>query len=71
MRVMNRVRLVITVFVLVLLSVVTQGLIWSSTHQPPPLRTASQMVLAASAFAGVFALVRLWRPERRGGQRRS
>lgn len=61
---MNIVRLAITGFILVLLSVVTLGVIWTSTHQPPPLRTASQVVLGVSGLAGVFALTRIWRGAR-------
>ena len=38
--VQNAVRIAITVFVLVLLTVLTLGLLWTGSHQPPPLRTA-------------------------------
>ena len=58
------VRVAITAFVVLLLTVVTRGWIWTGSHQPPPLRTASHVVLAISAFAGVFALTRIWRPDR-------
>ena len=65
------VRAAITFFVVVLLTVVTMGLVWTGSHQPPALRAASQVVLAIAAFAGIFALVRIWRPEppRRGATR--
>lgn len=62
-RVMRFVRVAITFFVLVLLSVVTLGWIWTGSHQPPPLRTASRGVLAIAAGAGIFAVARIWRPE--------
>jgi membrane protein YdbS with pleckstrin-like domain len=63
-RVMRLVRVAITVFVLLLLAVVSLGWIWTGSHQPPPLRTASHVVLSIAAFAGIFALARIWRPER-------
>jgi membrane protein YdbS with pleckstrin-like domain len=63
-RIMRLVRVAITIFVVLLLTVVTMGWIWTGSHQPPPLRTASQVVLAVSAFAGIFALARIWRQDR-------
>jgi membrane protein YdbS with pleckstrin-like domain len=63
-RVMRLVRVAITFFVVVLLTVVTMGWIWTGSHQPPPLRTASHVVLAIAGFAGVFALARIWRQDR-------
>ena len=65
------VRAAITFFVVVLLTVVTMGWFWTGSHQPPALRAASQVVLAIAACAGIFALVRIWRPEppRRGATR--
>ena len=61
--VQTAVRIAITVFILLLLTVVTLGWIWTSGHQQPPLRTASQMVLAIAALSGMFALTRIWRSE--------
>lgn len=61
---MNPWRIAISAFILVLLTVVTLGFIWTGRHQPPDLRAASHIVLGVSGFAGVFALVRLWRPDR-------
>ena len=63
-RVMRLVRVAITFFVVVLLAVVTMGWIWTGSHQPPPLRTASHVVLAVAALAGIFALATIWRPDR-------
>ena len=60
----NAVRIAITVFVLLLLTVVTLGWIWTSGHQPQPhLRIAAQLVLTVAALSGVFALTRIWRSE--------
>lgn len=55
------VRLGITCFVVILLSVVTLGWMWTGSHQPPPLRTASHVVLGLAAAAGIFALAKIWR----------
>ena len=57
---MNAIRIAITVFVLILISLIGAALVWTSGHQPPPLRTASQIVLSAAAAAGIFAIVRIW-----------
>ena len=57
------VRLVITLFILVLLTVVTLGWRWTGANQPPPLQTASHVVLGISGLAGIVALVRLWRSD--------
>jgi membrane protein YdbS with pleckstrin-like domain len=62
-RAMNVVRIAITIFVLGLLTIVTLGWIWTGSHQPPPLRTASHIVLAIAALAGIFALAKIWRTE--------
>jgi ABC-type thiamin/hydroxymethylpyrimidine transport system permease subunit len=63
MRAMNVVRIAITVFVLILLGLVTLGWIWTATHQPPALSRASHVVLGIAALAGIFAVVRIWRPD--------
>ena len=47
---MNTVRIGITVFILALLTIVTLGWMWTSSHQPPPLRTASHIVLAIAGW---------------------
>ena len=60
MNALNGVRIAITLFVLVLLVVVTLGLGWTASHQPLPQRTASQVVLVISAVAGIFTLGKIW-----------
>lgn len=57
---MNGYRIAITTFILVLLTVVGLGWSWTAAHQPPALRAASHVVLALSAAAGLFALVKIW-----------
>ena len=61
MSIKTLVRMAITSFVLALLATVTLGWIWTATHQPPPLRTASHLVLSIAALAGIFALAKIWR----------
>ena len=48
-RLMGLIRVAITFFVVLLLTVVTLGWIWTGSHQPPPLRTASHVVLGIAA----------------------
>jgi membrane protein YdbS with pleckstrin-like domain len=60
-RVQLGVRLAITAFVFALLTVVTLGLRWTSSHQPLAARTASHVVLAVAAVSGIFALAKIWR----------
>jgi hypothetical protein len=71
-RSMTVVRLLITLFVLVLLTIVAMGWVWNATHQPPPLRIASHFVLAIAAGAGILALATIWRggSPRDGGTKR-
>jgi len=39
------------------------GLVWTSHHQSPPLRTASHLVLLVAGAAGLFGLVKIWRTD--------
>jgi len=57
---MTAVRIGITVFILALLTIVTLGWMWTNGHQPPPLRTASHIVLALAGLAGILALTKIW-----------
>jgi len=65
-RAMNVVRILITCFILVLLTIATLGWMWTTSHQPQGQQTASHIVLAVAALAGVFAIGRIWRPDRQG-----
>ena len=60
---MNAVRMLITMFIILLLTIVRLGWMWTTTHQPPGARVASHVVLIVAALAGVFAIVRIWRPD--------
>jgi len=62
-RVRNGVRVGISAFVVILLATIGLGLVWTSHHQAPPLRTASHIVLSLAGAAGIFALAKLWRIE--------
>jgi hypothetical protein len=59
-RAMTAVRIGITTFVVVLLTIVALGWNWTSGHQPPPLRTASHVVLGIAGLAGILALAKIW-----------
>ncbi|MGC4080687.1 MAG: hypothetical protein QM736_00840 [Vicinamibacterales bacterium] len=61
---MTAVRVAITAFILILLTIVSLGWRWSTLHQPPGLQAASHVVLTVTALAGVFAIARIWRPDR-------
>lgn len=60
---MNIVRILITMFILLLLTVVALGWMWTTTHQPPGQSSASHIVLSVAALAGVFAITRIWRAD--------
>jgi hypothetical protein len=48
-RVRDGVRVGISAFVLILLITIVLGVVWTSHHQSPALRTASQLVLVSAA----------------------
>jgi hypothetical protein len=55
------VRLAITLFVLVLLTLVGLGWRWTSAHQPAAKSAASHVVLGIAGASAVAALVGIWR----------
>jgi hypothetical protein len=57
------VRVAITLFILILLSIVGLGLSWTSAHQAPGLRLGGQIVLALAGIAGIVALAQIWRAD--------
>ena len=69
--VMTAVRIAITCFILILLTVVTLGWRWTNSHQPPPLKMASHVVLSLAALAGIFAIAKIWRTDPPAGSGRS
>ena len=58
------VRIAISVFVVILLFLVTMGMGWTGQHQAPAAALASRLVLGISAAFGIVALVVIWRPNR-------
>lgn len=62
------VRIAITGFVALLLIIAALGWVWTARHQPPPLRTASRVVLTIAALAGVFAVAKIWRGDAEAGR---
>ena len=58
---MNVVRIIISLFILVLISVASTGWIWTGSHQPAAQATASRVVLSLCILAGVVGLTALWR----------
>jgi hypothetical protein len=62
------VRIAISIFVLVLLTVIAVGLNWTAAHQPPAQAAASAVVLGIAGLSGLVALFMIWRrdPPRHG-----
>jgi uncharacterized membrane protein len=60
---MNGIRIAISIFVLILITLAGLGWMWTSRHQPPEQAAASHVVLGIMALSGVVALVTIWRGE--------
>jgi hypothetical protein len=58
---MNAVRIVISLFILVLILISVVGWVWTGHHQSATQSEASRVVLTLAALAGVAGLVALWR----------
>lgn len=61
---MTVIRVLISLFVLLLIVVSAAGWIWAGSHQPPGQATASHLVLGLGMLAGVVCLVLIWRRPR-------
>lgn len=57
---MRLIRSVISIFILLLLVSVVAGWRWTTAHQAARQASASHLVLAASAAAGMFGLAVIW-----------
>ena len=57
----NIVRILISLFIALLITVSAVGWIWTGAHQPADQAAASRVVLALAMVAGVIGLVALWR----------
>lgn len=58
---MTVVRILISLFVVLLIAVSIAGWVWTTSHQPPPQALASRIVLGAGIIAGVAGLAMIWR----------
>jgi hypothetical protein len=58
---MNTVRIVFSLFVLVLVTVAVSGWVWTGSHQPPAQAAASRVVLSLCMLAAVVGLSAMWR----------
>jgi hypothetical protein len=61
MSAVNVVRIVISVFLVVLIGVAVSGWVWTGGHQPPAQSAASRIVLTVCIVAGVVGLTVIWR----------
>jgi len=57
---MNVIRVTISVFIVLLLISAAAGWKWTAGHQSHALATASHIVLALSALAGLVGLAAIW-----------
>jgi hypothetical protein len=60
-RALNIVRIVISLFILVLIGVSVVGWVWTGAHQSTSQSEASRVVLTLGILAGIVGLVTLWR----------
>lgn len=61
---MNAIRIAISLFVLILITVSAVGWIWTGAHQTASQAAASHVVLGLAMLAGLIGLIALWRPQR-------
>ena len=58
---MTAIRLVASLFILVLIGLAAMGWVWTGAHQPPDQAVAARTVLVLAALSGVGGLIALWR----------
>jgi hypothetical protein len=58
------IRLVVSLFILVVISLSAMGWVWTGIHQPPDQARAARTVLVLAALSGIGGLVALWRGRR-------
>lgn len=63
---MTLVRILVTVFVVAIITATVVGWVWTGQHQPPAGAMASRVVLSMSALAALIALIAVWRPNPSG-----
>lgn len=59
------VRIAISIFVVLLLTVIAIGLNWTAAHQPPAAAAASRVVLGIAGLFGLVGLFTIWRSNSR------
>ena len=57
---LNVVRVVITGFILVLITIATTGWLWVGSHQSPAQALASRVVLTLCVVAGLIGVKAVW-----------
>jgi hypothetical protein len=57
---LNLVRVVITGFILVLITIATTGWLWVGSHQSPAQALASRVVLTLCVVAGLIGVKAMW-----------
>lgn len=60
MTALNVVRVVITGFILVLITIATTGWLWVGSHQSPAQALASRVVLTLCVVAGLIGMKAVW-----------
>ncbi len=58
---MNYVRVAISLFVVILITISVTGWIWTGSHQAPAQSVASRLVLSLGILAGGVGLAAIWR----------
>jgi hypothetical protein len=57
----NVVRIAISAFILVVVTLSVAGWVWAGSHQPPAQAAASRTVLGLCILAGAVGVTALWR----------
>jgi len=59
------IRIAISLFIVVLITLSVMGWVWTGAHQPAGQMEAGRAVLAICMLAGIVGLVAIWRRPRR------
>jgi hypothetical protein len=63
---MNAIRIIISLFIVVLIVIAAMGWHWTAGHQAPTQAAASHVVLGLAMLAGIAGVALIWRPRRSG-----